>query len=103
MIPSSYQHPDLNDVPLSKAMAALADPCRLGIVRQLLAAGCELACHEFELPQSKATISHHFRTLREGGIIETRAEGNRCLNRVRGEDLEKRFPGLLSLLVAEIP
>lgn len=101
MPPAHYEHPDLSEVPLSRALAALADPCRVAIVRALADAGRELACHEFELSQSKATVSHHFRTLREGGVILTRTEGTKCLNSVRREEFEARFPGLLDLVLAE--
>jgi DNA-binding transcriptional ArsR family regulator len=96
-----HQHPDLADVPLSKALAALADPCRVAIVLALVNAERELACGEFELTQSKATVSHHFRILREGGVIRSRTEGTRHLNSVRREEFEARFPGLLDLLLRE--
>ncbi len=98
----TYTHPDLNEVPLAAAMQALADPSRVAIVRTLMAdGGRELACNEFDLCQSKATISHHFDILREAGIIHTRTEGRRCLSKVRQGELEKRFPGLLKLVLAE--
>jgi len=97
-----YQHPDLSAVALATAMHALADPCRMAIVRALLAAGGrELACNEIALEQSKATGAHHFDTLREAGIIQTRTEGTKCLSAVRKKELEKRFPGLLALVLAE--
>jgi DNA-binding transcriptional ArsR family regulator len=99
----SYRHPDLADVSLSEAMQALADPCRVEIVRTILeAGGRELACNEIPLTQSKATVSHHFEALREAGVIQTRAEGTKCLSSVRQKEFDKRFPGLLSLVLAEV-
>jgi DNA-binding transcriptional ArsR family regulator len=99
----SYRHPDLADVSLSEAMQALADPCRVEIVRTSLeAGGRELACNEIPLTQSKATVSHHFEALREAGVIQTRAEGTKCLSSVRQKEFDKRFPGLLSLVLAEV-
>jgi hypothetical protein len=44
---------------------------------------------------TKSTSSHHFRVLRESGVIEQTAEGTAKVNRLRREDLEARFPGLL--------
>ena len=98
----TYEHPDLSHVELATVMQALADPCRLSIVRAILDAGDRtLACNEIPLEQSKATVSHHFETLRAAGIIETRSEGTKCLSSVRKKEFEKRFPGLLKLVLAE--
>jgi DNA-binding transcriptional ArsR family regulator len=94
-----YSHPALKDVDLAEAMQALADPCRLAIVRALLAArGRELACAEIPLRVSKATRSHHFEVLRDAGIIASRCEGTKCLTSLRRVDLDHRFPGLLKLV-----
>ena len=98
----TYAHPDLADVTLTTAMQALSDPCRVAIVRAMLDAGKrELACNEIDLTQSKATVSHHFETLRAAGVILTRTEGTKCLSSVRRKEFEKRFPGLLALVLAE--
>jgi DNA-binding transcriptional ArsR family regulator len=98
-----YQHPDLAEVALPAALHALADPCRVGIVRAMLAEpGREFACNEFPVELSKATVSHHFETLRAAGIIHTRVEGTRCLSSLREAEFEARFPGLLRLLREEV-
>ena len=95
----AYRHPELSDVSLETAMQALSDPGRLAIVRALLAEPeRELACHEIECSLSKATVSHHFETLREAGLIRTRVEGRKCLSSVRRDEFEGRFPGLLALV-----
>lgn len=98
-----YTHPDLADVSLAAAMQALSDPGRVEIVRQMVEAGRPLACNEIRIALGKATVSHHFDTLRAAGVIETRAEGTRCLSTVREEALAQRFPGLLKLVLAEAP
>ena len=95
-----YTHPELADVTLPTVMQALSDPCRIEILRALLDAG-ELACGDIPLDISKATVSHHFAVLREAGLIQTRTEGTRCLSTVREEELQKRFPGLLGLVLSE--
>ena len=97
-----YTHPEPQDVTLPTAMQALSDPCRIEILRALMEAG-ELACGDVPLDVSKATRSHHFAVLREAGLILTRTEGTRCMTSVRTEEVEKRFPGLLDLVVREKP
>lgn len=95
-----YRHPALRSIPLHTVMHALSDPCRLKMVRQLAEAGdVEFTCGNFELGVCKATRSHHFQVLREAGIVRMRSDGNRCMTSLRREDLEKRFPGLLELVV----
>jgi DNA-binding transcriptional ArsR family regulator len=73
---------------------------RLAIVRTL-ADGDELSCtriqNELELPAS--TCSYHLRLLREAGVTRTRAEGTERFTSLRQEDLNRRFPGLLDVLL----
>lgn len=100
----AYPHPELNQLPLATVMQALADPCRIAIVRTLLAAdGRELACGEFDLSVSKATCSHHFDVLRAAGVVASRVEGTRCMTSLRRTEIESRFPGLLALVEVESP
>ncbi|WP_411123185.1 ArsR/SmtB family transcription factor [Streptomyces sp. x-19] len=56
---------------------------------------------QFLLPVSKATVTHHFRTLREAGLIRQVNRGNSRTATLRRADVEQRFPGLLALLTAE--
>ena len=95
-----YTHPDLHDVTLPVVMQALSDPIRIEILRSLMEAG-ELACGDIPLTVSKATVSHHFSVLREAGLILTRTEGTRCMTSVRRAELDKRFPGLLDLVMTD--
>lgn len=89
------EHPDLSDVELTTVLAALSDPLRLGVV-QLLSDGEERQWGELDAPVSKSTLSHHLKVLRSAGVTQTRDEGTRCYVHLRTEDLEARFPGLLS-------
>lgn len=91
-------HPDRADIHLSSVLYALSDPLRLTIVSQLRSVP-ERACGEFELPVAKSTQSHHVRTLREAGIIYVRSAGTQRLISLRTEDLEARFPGLLTSIL----
>ncbi|RJE87721.1 ArsR family transcriptional regulator [Paenibacillus sp. 1011MAR3C5] len=92
-------HPDRADIHLSSVLYALSDPLRLMIVSQLRGVS-ERSCGEFELPVAKSTQSHHVRTLREAGIIYVRSAGTQRLVSLRTEDMEARFPGLLSSILA---
>lgn len=77
---------------------AFSDPIRLDIVRQLSAVD-SLACGHFEIGKPKSSLSHHFRVLRESGLIATRREGTALLNSLRSQDLDSRFPGLLRAIL----
>ena len=84
---------------LAAVMAALSDPVRVTIVRELAARG-EAACGTFELGVSKATRSHHFKVLREAGLTRTRAEGTHRYVTLRRDDVDARFPGLLGSVLS---
>lgn len=93
---------DLDLVSLQAALDALGDPARRAIVAQLAAVEpWTRACGSFDLPQSKGTLTHHFAVLRAAGLLEQRQEGTRRLNRLRREAFDRRFPGLLDLVLAD--
>jgi DNA-binding transcriptional ArsR family regulator len=96
-------HPDRDQLQFTTILAALSDPVRLSIVARLadLGQNGERACVSFALPVSKSTQSGHFKALREAGLIRQRDEGTRRLNRLRREDLDARFPGLLDLVMSQ--
>ena len=50
----------------------------------------------------KSTLSHHLRVLREAGITHTHVLGSRREVSLRWGDLETRFPGLLTAILAGI-
>ncbi|WP_405392373.1 helix-turn-helix domain-containing protein [Streptomyces sp. NBC_01102] len=89
-------HPSRDDIRVEGVLHALSDPMRLRIVCQLAVAADELACSRFELPVSKSTTTHHFRVLRESGVIQQTYRGTAKLSALRTEDLDALFPGLLS-------
>ena len=94
-------HPKLKDVPLDLILKALGDPVRISIVKQLLAsANQEKACGTYDYTVTKATFSHHMKILREAGILRKRNEGTKVMTSVRIEELEKRCPGLLDMIVS---
>lgn len=87
-------HPVAEEIQLEAVLHALSDPMRLKIVAGL-AVGVPRTCKSFDLPVTKSTCTHHFRVLREAGVIRQRLEGTTRLNSLRREDLDRRFPGLL--------
>lgn len=96
-------HPDRAQLRFTAVLAALSDPVRLAIVGRLADVEPDgaLPCGTFELPVSKSTQSGHFKVLREAGVIHQRDEGTRRLNRLRRDDLDARFPGLLDLAIPQ--
>jgi len=99
--------PDADDMQLPKVLAALADPHRLASVRFLARNGeswCTQVMQEAGLALSKSTFSHHLRIMREAGLVTKRIQGAKGYARLRKDDVDRRFPGLLdSVLSADIP
>lgn len=94
------RHPDLAEVTLQQILDALVDPVRRGIVAQLAAVeGESVACGGFGLTVSTSTATHHFRVLREAGLIRQYYVGTSKMNLLRRADVDQAFPGLLEALV----
>jgi DNA-binding transcriptional ArsR family regulator len=95
------------DFQLPRVLAALADPQRLATVLYVAANGeswCSQVMQEANLAMSKSTFSHHLRILREAGVLTKRISGARGYTRLRKDDLDSRFPGLMdSIISASIP
>jgi DNA-binding transcriptional ArsR family regulator len=84
---------DLAGIDVLTVLQALSDPVRLEIVRQLADRQC--MCSQLEIPVAKSTASHHLKTLARAGVTGEREEGTCKYLRLRREELEARFPGLL--------
>lgn len=91
-------HPALKDVTLTQVLYALSDPVRLGVVRQLSSQG-QATCSALDGGRPKSSMSHHFKVLREGGLVFTRTDGPAHLNELRREEMDERFPGLLDAVL----
>jgi DNA-binding transcriptional ArsR family regulator len=87
-------HPAKSQMELAAVLHALSDPMRLRIVVGL-AREDDRSCKSFQLPVTKSTCTHHFRVLREAGVIRQKLEGTTRLNSLRRQELDERFPGLL--------
>jgi DNA-binding transcriptional ArsR family regulator len=96
--PAEIPHPARDELDLAAVLHALSDPVRLEIVAGL-ASGDERTCGSFDVAVTKSTCTHHFRVLREAGLIRQRQQGTMRLNSLRRDDLEARFPGLLGTIL----
>jgi len=92
-------HPLRDELELAAVLHALSDPMRLKIVAALAADGGERTCNSFNLPIVKSTCTHHFKVLREAGVIHQRVMGTKRVSSLRRQDLEARFPGLLNAVL----
>jgi predicted transcriptional regulator len=91
-------HPDISGITLQGILDALADPVRRSIFRQLANASQDIACGTFDISVTKSTGTHHFRVLRQAGIIWQHYVGTLKMNTLRRPDLDMLFPGLLDAL-----
>ena len=102
MIVMSLYHPARQNLELPAVLHALSDPQRLRIVSELSQDPTPRPCGSFELGVTKSTSTHHFRVLREAGVIAQREVGTSRLTTLRREDLDERFPGLLDAVLESV-
>lgn len=98
--PRVLAHPARDKIRLEDVLHALSDPMRLRVVRDLATAESDLSCSHFDLPVTKSTTTHHFRVLRESGVIQQIYRGTAKMNGLRRDDLDALFPGLLDSVLA---
>lgn len=91
-------HPDPGTVPLQQVLEALVDPVRRGIVATLITSEVDVKCGGFDMAVSKSTATHHFKVLREAGLIRQYYVGTSRMNTLRGDEVEAAFPGLLGIV-----
>jgi DNA-binding transcriptional ArsR family regulator len=91
-------HPDRKQISIAGVLYALGDPVRLEVVRRLATEG-ELPCAALDCAAAKSTMSHHFKILRESGVVYTKKEGTQHINSLRREDLDALFPGLIEIVL----
>jgi DNA-binding transcriptional ArsR family regulator len=92
-------HPEREQIRLENVLFALGNPLRLEIIR-ILADGSEQSCNALRHEDvAKSTMTHHWRVLRDSGVIWQRPQGRENMISLRREDLDARFPGLLDTLL----
>jgi DNA-binding transcriptional ArsR family regulator len=95
-------HPTREQIELPDVLDCLSDPTRLAIVYSLARrerVTTELCCGDFSELSGKSNLAYHFAKLRSSGILQTRVVGTNRLMRLRREDLDARFPGLLDSVI----
>ena len=95
-----YKHPLASDFVLERVLYALSDSIRLEIVRHLARVD-SATCGELDGGRPKSTVSHHFKVLREAGLVRTESNGTTHINTLRRDEIEARFPGLLGAILAQ--
>ena len=95
-------HPSREQIELPMVLDCLSDPTRLAIVYMLARrdrAATELRCGDFNALSGKSNLAYHFAKLREAGLMQTRIVGTARLMKLRREDIDARFPGLLDAVI----
>lgn len=92
-------HPSREQIRLDAVLTALGHPLRLEVLT-VIADGGEYPCGAIVEGVSKSTLTHHWRVLRESGVINQRASGRTLLISLRRDDLDALFPGLLDSVLA---
>ncbi|UAW98372.1 helix-turn-helix transcriptional regulator [Halopseudomonas nanhaiensis] len=93
-----FKHPSADQFSLERVLYALSDPVRLDIVRRL-ATVAEASCGDLDGGRPKSSMSHHFRVLRDAGLVRTQGVGTTHMNALRREEIDRRFPGLLDAVL----
>jgi len=96
-----FVHPPIETVTLEGILYALADPVRLQIIRTLGRGGsCGMNCQS-AAPDTmpKSSQSHHYRILREAGLIRSERRGVEVVNSLRCDEIATRFPGLVPAIL----
>ena len=95
----NFSHPSMKDLTMDGVLYALSDPIRRNIVAKLAdceSMSCAKSCAEGLSP---STISFHHKILRENGLIRSEKVGVEVVNTLRKDELDKKFPGLLSSIL----
>lgn len=92
-------HPRVEDLDLSTILHACADPTRLRLLGEINTEPGK-TCGTFNTTLAKSTHSAHFKVLRESGLIRQEiSAGNSRRNWPRTEEIESRFPGVISSIL----
>ena len=93
-----FKHPAPSDFVLERVLYALSDPLRLEVVQRLDQVA-EASCGDLDGGRPKSSMSHHFRVLRDAGLVCTHAVGTTHINSLRRQEMDSRFPGLLDAIL----
>src|ERR1700756_3806526 len=96
-------HPSIEEITVEGILHALSDPVRVAIFADIVAQEYSQNCSTFltvrDEPIPRSTLSQHFRTLREAGLIRGERRGVEMHNISRCAEAEERFPGVIRAIV----
>jgi DNA-binding transcriptional ArsR family regulator len=96
-------HPSIDDVTVEGILHALSDPVRVAIFSDIAASDSAQTCSTFlnvsEKKIPKSTLSQHFKSLRDAGLIRSERLGVEMHNTSRCAEIDKRFPGLIAAII----
>jgi len=96
-------HPAIEDLKPEAILYALSDPERVAIFAKIVGQGSSGTCAELSnlggrvIP--KSSLSQHMKVLREAGLIRGERQGVEMRNHSRCQEVEGRFPGLVSAIL----
>jgi DNA-binding transcriptional ArsR family regulator len=95
-------HPNIEDITVEGILHALSDPVRVAIYTRITGADGPPTCNSFlkvsEKDIPKSTLSHHFKALREAGLIRREWRAVEMHNTSRCPEIDQRFPGLIAAI-----
>ncbi len=96
-------HPSIEDITVEGILHALSDPVRVAIYADIVARECSGNCSKFltvsDKTIPKSTLSLHFRTLREAGLIRSERHGVEIRNTSRCTEMRAAFSGLIRAII----
>src|SRR5258708_19003192 len=99
-----FFHPSLEEITVEAILHALADPVRVALYAEIVASASPRSCSSLvgisETSVPKSTLSQHFKVLREAGLIHSERRGVEMQNSSRCAEIDRRFPGLISTILA---
>jgi DNA-binding transcriptional ArsR family regulator len=99
----SLFHPAVRDITVEGLLYALSDPVRAQIYAEIATSECPLNCSNFRKVDNrtlpKATLSQHFKILREAGLIHSERKGVEMHNTTRCAELKERFGDMLAAIL----
>lgn len=95
----NFSHPAVKEITIDGILYALSDPARRAIVAKLMDGGSSSCTKSCAAEMSPSTISFHYKTLRENGLIRSEKKGVEVISVLRKEEIDKKFPGLLDSIL----
>ncbi|GIF63053.1 hypothetical protein Ais01nite_10880 [Asanoa ishikariensis] len=100
---TTMPQPSREQLDISRVLEALSNPIRQRVVAQLATTtDFRFTCGELLPDLPKSTATHHWRMLRDSGVVGVERNGREFRAGLRRDDLDARFPGLLDAVLAAV-